>query len=56
MRDVYIEPTGTQYLGPLSIVGRAPGERPTILLWENVRFCTIVNGAIVPGALIPRPY
>jgi hypothetical protein len=55
LRDVFIEPTGSQYLGPVVISG-VGGQRPTILLWENVRFCTIVNGAIVPGALIPRPY
>lgn len=27
----------------------------TITQWDNVRRATLVNGAIVPGALIPRP-
>jgi hypothetical protein len=32
------------------------GKRPTILKWDNVRYVSIVNGQLVMGALIPRPY
>lgn len=33
----------------------AGGHKNKIELWENVREATIVNGALVPGNLIPRP-
>jgi hypothetical protein len=32
------------------------GRRCTIVKWENVRFARIVNGQLVLGAAIPRPY
>ena len=54
-RNVYIEPFGPEYLGPIDFQ-MVNGRRVNITLWDNVRFCTIVNGVIVPGALIPRPY
>lgn len=53
--NVFIEPTGSQYLGPYDFQP-INGRRVNITTWENVRFCTIVNGVLVPGALIPRPY
>jgi hypothetical protein len=32
------------------------GKRPTIVKWENVRYVTVVNGKLVMGAAIPKPY
>lgn len=41
--------------GPLRM-DTVNGKRPTILKWENVRYVRIVNGALVMGDLIPKPY
>jgi hypothetical protein len=40
--------------GPYLITGEN-GTRAIIEQWDNVRQATIVNGVLVPGALMPRP-
>ena len=47
------------FVGPFGfapfLFADAGGHRNIISLWENVRSATIVNGVLVPGALIPSP-
>jgi hypothetical protein len=55
LKNVYIEETGTQYLGPHSFP-QVNGVRPAIVRWENVRWASTVNGQLVLGDLIPQQY
>jgi hypothetical protein len=37
-------------------INRTSGTKPVkVTLWENVRWCTLVNGVFTPGALIAQP-
>ncbi len=54
--NVYFVPSSNPWPGNKIIMG-VPGATAQLIIaeWNNVREATIVNGAIVPGALIPEP-
>jgi hypothetical protein len=54
MKDVYFL-DGTWGYAPI-LFDFYNNRNVTIVRWENVRRCTIVNNVIIPGALIARPY
>jgi serralysin len=47
---------GSSQWGAIFNGANAEGVNPAIIRWENVRYVTIVNSALVLGALIPQPY
>ena len=58
-QDVTVALKDVYFVGPFGydpfLIGEYGGDIH-ITQWENVRYATIVNGELVPGALIPSPF
>lgn len=56
--DIYVSLTDVYFVGPFMyspLLFQEVNAPIHITHWENVRYATIVNGELVPGALIPAP-
>ena len=57
-QDIYVSLTNVYFVGPFAFAPflfQNVGADVQITHWENVHYATIVNGQLVPGALIPPP-
>lgn len=55
MKNVYITEESTWEYGTLDINKTGATNPINVVLWENVRYCTLVGGVFTPGDLIPQP-
>lgn len=59
-KDVRVSLKNVYFIGPFgwdeAFLFQDVSGKIECLLWENVRHATLENGALVPGALIPKPF